>query len=121
MPGTTDREPVYILPAECVGRAEIVDGVIDIGGLKIPNAHGLEIVYVRRSSADLSIMEIHMAHHDGLADEEMNAQNDEAERYPLGPKEYWRSEMVGKWTTGRDNHPLTNEEFEADWEDDEDL
>ena len=38
-----------------------------------------------------------------------------AEKHPLGPKEYWRSELVGKATNGLDNHLLTNEEFEEDW------
>lgn len=38
-----------------------------------------------------------------------------AEAYPLGQKEFWRHEMVGNWTYGSDNHPMTNEEFELEW------
>jgi hypothetical protein len=75
-------------------------------------------VYVRRSSEDLSVMEIHMTRHDGLAQEELDAQNEEAAAYPLGAKEYWRSEMVGKYTYGADGHLMTDEEFEMDWETD---
>lgn len=116
-----------ILSAEYVGQANIVDDVIDVGGLKIPL--GLTPwkgylppsigVYLRRDSTDLSVMEIHIARHDGYAQEELDQQNDEAERYPLGPKEYWRSEMVGKYRYGVDAHIMTNEEFESDWAEDE--
>jgi hypothetical protein len=59
-----------------------------------------------------------IAQHDGYAQEELDDENEEAERYPLGPKEYWRSKIVGKWTTGADKHLITNEEFEADWDED---
>ena len=45
----------------------------------------------------------------------MEYQNEQAKIYPLGPKEYWRGEMVGKATYGVDNHLMTNEEFEEDW------
>jgi hypothetical protein len=51
----------------------------------------------------------------------LDAKNEEAERYPLGPKEYWRGEMVGKYRYGSDSHVMTNEEFEADWEEGEDV
>lgn len=40
----------------------------------------------------------------------------EAERYVLSPKEYWRSAMVGKYTYGADQHLMTDQEFEEDWE-----
>jgi len=72
-------------------------------------------VYVCRFADDLSIAEIQMAQHDGLAEAELEFQNELAELYPLGPKEYWRSEQVGKYTYGIDNHFMTNEEFEAEW------
>lgn len=72
-------------------------------------------VYVCRWADDLSIAEIQMAQHDGLADGELDYQNEWAERYPLGPKEYWRSELVGKSTLGADGHLMTNEEFEDYW------
>ena len=72
-------------------------------------------VYVRRGSIDLRIIEVLIARHDGLAEEELEYQNEQAEIYPLGPKEYWRGEMVGKATYGVDHHLMTDEEFEADW------
>lgn len=111
-------EPVLILPAEHVGNATAVDGVLDIGGVKIDlgNWIGPIAVYVRRSSKDLSVIEIALARHDGLAQEQLDEQNAEAERYPGGPKEYWRGEMVGKYAYGIDNHVMTEAEFEADWD-----
>ena len=110
----SESEPTYILPAEFVGWAENVDGNINVGGLLIPY-HGAEAVYVRRRSSDLSVIEIILASHDGLAQEELDEQNRQADIYPLGPKEYWRGVMVGKYRYGADQHLLTDEEFEADW------
>jgi hypothetical protein len=110
---------IVILPAEHLGTARAVDGVLNVGGLNVSVPWGNEgrvDVYVRRSSDDLSIIEIHMARHDGLAQEELDEQNRQAEEYPLGPKEYWRGVMVGKYTSGPDNHLLTNEEFDTDWD-----
>lgn len=52
---------------------------------------------------------------DGHAQEEFDAENAEAERHPLGVKEFWRSRLVGKATYGRDSHPMTDDEFESDW------
>ena len=74
-------------------------------------------VYVCRWADDLSIAEIQMAQHDGLSNAELEYQNELAEIYPLGPKEYWRSELVGKAIFGLDKHFMTNEEFEKDWHD----
>jgi hypothetical protein len=54
---------------------------------------------------------------DGYAQEELDQENDEAERYLLGPKEYWRGKMVGKYSYGADQHIMTNEDFETEWED----
>lgn len=109
-------KPSYILPAEFLGMAiPDEDGTINVGGVKVPWNSCAVGVYVRRISRDLSVSEICIAHHDGLAQEELDAKNEEAERYPAGPKEYWRTEMVGKYTYGADGHSMTNEEFEADW------
>ncbi len=116
-------DPVLILSAEHVGEAVVIDGMLDIGGVVVPfSGHGTSAdgprhasVYVRRSSADLTVMEIHIARHDGLAQEALDRQNAEAEEHPLGAKEYWRGEMVGKYTTGADGHVMTDEDFEADW------
>ena len=45
----------------------------------------------------------------------LDAENEEAERYPLGLKEFWRSRLVGKATYGIGGHPMTDAEFELDW------
>jgi hypothetical protein len=108
-------EPVFILPAEYLGEAESPGGVLRIGGLEVPVWCGSVSVFVRRASDDLSIMEVHIARHDGLAQEQLDQENMEADRYPLGPKEYWRSKMVGSFQYGTDGHRMTEEEFEADW------
>lgn len=101
--------------------ADTSDGFLDVGGVRIPWHRNGEGVFVRRISNDLSAIEVHLARHDGLAQEELDEQNRQAEAYPLGPKEYWRGEMVGKYRTGADAHLMTDEEFEEDWygEDDE--
>ncbi len=94
---------------------------IRVGEHVIHEIHGYNpaAVYVRRLSGKtegLSISEIIISVvGDGYAQEELNAENAEAVRYPLGPKEYWRGRMVGKYTYGADGHLMTNEDFEADW------
>ena len=52
---------------------------------------------------------------DRYAQEEVDGENLEAERYPLGVKEVWRARLVGNATYGRDQHPMTDEEFETEW------
>lgn len=118
-----------VLPAEWVGKAaHDKNGFLTIGTgehtvklfLNKSNKpgwwkDGFVDVYVRRFAHDLSIYEIMIAQHDGYAQEELEQENMEAERYPLGPKEYWRTKMVGKYYYGADHHLMTNEEFEADW------
>ena len=122
-----------ILPPEFLGdAAHGDDGILRIGTPRSDGSGVVEIrltkrnkpgwwhtntvqVYVSRFADDLSIAEIQMAQHDGLAEAELEFQNEQAEIYPLGPKEYWRSEQVGKYTYGIDNHLMTNEEFEEDW------
>ena len=129
----TDYPERFILPPEFLGdAAHGDDGILRIG---TPSSDGngvVEIrltkrnkpgwwhtntvqVYVCRFSDDLSIAEIQMAQHDGLAEAELEFQNEQAYIYPLGPKEYWRSELVGKAAYGLDKHLMTNEEFEEDW------
>lgn len=57
---------------------------------------------------------------DSYAQEELDANNAEAERYSLGGgKEFWRNRLAGKATYGSDRHPMTDYEFEADWADSE--
>lgn len=110
----------YILSAEFLGHAEVEDGNIMIGGLSVPYCGPTPAsVYVRRRSSDLTVIEIAVASHDGLAQEQLDQQNDEAAADPRGPKEYWRDQMVGKYTYGRDSHPMTDAEFETDWEEGE--
>lgn len=98
----SDSPAFHILPAEWVGQAKTVDGVLDIGGVKIlaPWWNDGEIaVYVRRASDDLSVIEICMAKHDGLDYEQTLVEDAEAERYPLGPREYWSSKFRAQgWT-----------------------
>ncbi len=36
----------------------------------------------------------------------------------VGPKEYWRSKMVGRYTYGQDGHPMTEKDFEEHWPED---
>ena len=124
-----------ILPPEFIGHAaHSDDGILRIGTPRSDGSGVVEIrltkgdlprwwgdktvsVYVRRFAHDLSVVEILMAQHDGLADAELEYQNESAAIYPLGPKEYWRSELVGKAIFGLDDHFMTNEEFEEDWHD----
>lgn len=107
---------ITILSAEYVGEAVPTNGRLSVGGVEVPWTAGAVGVYVRRASNDLSVIEIHLARHDGLAQEELDEQNAEADRYPLGPKEYWRNVMVGKYTMGSTGQFMTDEDFEADWD-----
>jgi death-on-curing protein len=124
IPETTllPRAPLVIYPAEFVGALPYTDGTIAIGELTIRDVHGYNPagVYVRRISGKtdgISVAEIIISVvGDGYAQEELDAENDEAERYPLGPKEFWRSRLVGKATYGTDSHPMTDAEFETDWD-----
>ena len=90
---------------------------------EIHDVHGYNPagVYVRRISGkteSISVAEIIIsAVGDGYAQEELDAENAEAERYPLGVKEFWRSRLVGKATYGKDGHPMTDEEFESSLKD----
>lgn len=113
----TEITEAQVLPAETFGIAEIVDGCLDIGGVKIPWLAGCnhEPIYIRRLSTDLSVLEIHLARHDGYCQEESDHQNEMAANYPLGPKEYWRTESVGKYLYGSDAHVMTEEDFEQEW------
>jgi hypothetical protein len=114
---------IQILPLEHIGQAKTVDGILNIGGLEIPyeeSIDGTVNVYIRRESNGLSIMEISIAAHDGLAAECMENELMEADRYPGGPKEYYRGSMVGKNTYGIDGHPMTDAEFELEWSENDD-
>jgi death-on-curing protein len=107
--------------AEFIGNLPYEHNTIRVGEHLIHEIHGYNpaAVYVRRLSGKtegLSISEIIISVvGDGYAQEEFDAENAEAARYPLGPKEYWRGRTVGKYTYGADGHLMTNEEFEADW------
>jgi death-on-curing protein len=107
--------------AEFIGNLPYENNTIRVGEHLIHEIHGYNpaAVYVRRLSGKtegLSVSEIIISVvGDGYAQEELDAENAEAARYPLGPKEYWRGRMVGKYTYGADGHLMTNEDFEADW------
>lgn len=115
------RAPLVIYSAEYIGELSYTDNAVEIGDLTVPDVHGYNPagVYVRRISGKtdgISVAEIIISVvGDQYAQEELDAENDEAERYPLGPKEYWRSRLVGNATYGIDAHPMTDDEFEADW------
>jgi death-on-curing protein len=115
------RPPLVIYPAEFVGALPYSENTIQIGDIIVRDIHGYNPagVYVRRISGKtkgISVAEIIVTVvGDGYAQEELEAENAEADRYPLGPKEFWRGRLVGKATYGRDGYPMTNEEFEADW------
>lgn len=112
-----------IFPAEYVGPLAYTDHVVRLGELEINDVHGYNPagVYVRRVSGKtpgLSVGEIIISVvGDGYAQEELDQENEEASRYPLGAKEYWRGRMVGKYRSGTDGHLMTDAEFEAEWDD----
>jgi hypothetical protein len=122
-PSEAARRPsLLIYPAEYVGPLSYEDHTILVGDLVIHDVHGYNPagVYIRRISGKtegISVAEIIIsAVGDSYAQEELEAENAEAERYPLGAKEFWRARLVGQVTYGPDDHPMTNEEFESDWE-----
>jgi len=116
-----DRPPLVIYPAEFVGHLRYDQHAIQIGDLVVADVHGYNPagVYVRRISGKtdgISVAEIVISVvGDAYAQEELDAESEEALRYPLGVKEFWRARLVGKATYGADQHVMTNEEFEADW------
>lgn len=124
VPNVPPPTRLVLLPAEYIGALPYDDDTIEVGGLIVRDVHGYNpaSVYVRRISGKtegISIAEIIISVvGDGLAQEELDIENAEAERYPLGAKEYWRQRMVGKYTYGPDGHPMTDAEFEADWAED---
>jgi hypothetical protein len=118
----------HIMPAECVGVAEVVDGVIDVGGCKIelgrpgynPRQEGDCVrgglsVYVRRLFHEGSVFDVALSFGDGLAEEELAEENRQAQTDPRGAKEYWREKSVGHDHYGPDQHVMTNEDFEREW------
>jgi hypothetical protein len=123
VPVKRPRTGPTIFPAEYVGALEYTDHTVEIGELRINDVHGFNpaAVYVRRISgktAGLSVAEIIVSvMGDAYAQEELDVENAEAARYPLGAKEYWRGRMVGKYRTGDDGHLMTDAEFEAEWDD----
>lgn len=124
-PLSLGHPPVVIYPAEYVGPLTYTDHRITLGDLTIDDVHGFNPagVYVRRISGKtegISVAEIVISVvGDGYAQEELDAENAEAERYPLGPKEYWRGRLVGT-ALYDDGHTMTDEEFEAEWAEGED-
>ena len=105
------RQPLIGYPPAWLGQVDVSSGVLQVGGLEIfdvgsgyPQAN----VYVERVSGKgdgvvvgTIIIEIIG---DGTAQRALDAENAEAELYPGGPKEYWRSKGM-------------SEEELADWDD----
>lgn len=120
-PAKARVDPLVSYAAEFIGNLPYENNTIRVGEHLIHEIHGYNpaAVYVRRLSGKtegLSVSEIIISVvGDGYAQEGLDAENAEAARYPLGPKEYWRGRMVGKYTYGPDGHLMTNEDFEADW------
>jgi len=120
-PGERSHVAAVIYPAEYVGDLPYEGNKIAVGEIEIDDVHGYNpaAVYVRRISGKvegISVAEVIISVvGDFYAQEELDAENAEANRYPLGPKEYWRAKIVGRALYGADRHPMTNEEFEAEW------
>ncbi len=121
-PDNEAPEPATVIyPAEYIGPLSYDGQSIRIGGLTVDDVHGYNpaSVYVRRISGKtdgISVAEIIVSVvGDGYAQEELDQENAEADRYPLGQKEYWRSRMVGKYTYGADGHLMTDADFEMEW------
>ncbi len=98
-----------IPPAELFGIANAPERRDTIGGLD-PR---VRIAFsIGRKSSDWSITEIEIAAVDRPEQEELDVLNLEAELYPLGPEESWRSRMAGKHTCGAGHHPQRGIDFE---------
>lgn len=119
------RPPLVLYPAEYVGALHYDNGTVHVGQLQVNDVHGYNpaAVFVRRVSGKaegISVAEIIISVvGDAYAQEELDAENAEAQRHPLGVKEYWRARLVGKATYGADEHPMTDVEFEAEWDESE--
>jgi len=119
--GLPERPALVIYPAEYIGALPYENHTVHVGDLVIHDVHGYNPagLYLRGISGKtqgISVAEIIISVvGDGHAQEELDAENAEVERYPLGAKEYWRARLVGKAIYGPDDHLLTDQEFEADW------
>jgi hypothetical protein len=100
------------------GVAEVINGFVDIGGVKVPHGYKEAHVYVQKyiNHPDPSriVANIGISESDELAQAELDQQNFDADHHPEGRKEYWRGQDVGKiaWPDG---HLMTDAEFEAEW------
>lgn len=108
------------VPVERIEHAvhvETPDGILNIGGHDFYVQMSSVSIYTMSWSTDpRSTARIMIdTNGDGLAQHVLDQENWEAALDPRGPKEYWREKMVGRATYGLDNHPMTDEEFEADW------
>ena len=119
-----DSEPegeysAVIHAAEYLGELPYEDHTIRIGDLEIPDVHGYNpaMVYLRRITGKgdgISVAEVMISVvGDHYAHEEIDVENFEAARYPLGEKEYWRGRMVGKYSIGA--RVMTDADFEREW------
>lgn len=114
---------MVIYPAEYVGSLGYEENAIHLGDLVVHDVHGFNPagVYVRRiggKTEGISVAQIVISVvGDAYAEEQLNAENAEADRYPLGPKEYWRTKLVGH-ASYADGHVMTDAEFEDEWGED---
>lgn len=72
-------------------------------------------IYVTHYSDDGSIAAITMAIEDGLTYCDFDFRSEQGKSSPLGPKEYWRNELVGKHFYEAADRIMTNEDFEIEW------
>lgn len=98
-----------LTPAECVGKVENPGRAINVGGVVVENAVGLEYVYVRRDARDGSVVEILLARHDGLATEELEGERLRLERRSVEVAIAETSERM-RWTEWARLEETLNEE-----------
>lgn len=103
------NEAMIIWPPEYVGKVDVSQGRLTIGDLEVfdvGSGYPDAAVYVQRVSGKTEgfvvgkiIIEIIG---DGVAQEELDAQNDEAELHPFGPKAYWMAKGMTEteWDEG---------------------
>lgn len=118
-PETAPVASAIMHAAEFVGDLPYQDHTIRLGDLVIPDVHGYNpaMVYLRRITGKvdgISVAEVMISVvGDRYAQDELDVENFEAIRYPLGAKEYWRGRMVGKYSIG--GRLMTNADFETEW------
>jgi len=70
----TDITVRYIGGWEHYGVGEVVDGHVDIGGVKVPHMYPDAHIYVKRLTDTGEVADIGLAMHDGLANAALGAE-----------------------------------------------